>query len=66
VLTEARAEFAELQLLAARLATDRVIVIAGLLANEEHSFDLALALSTFTHGNRPSFGLPNLRNEMNR
>ena len=33
----------ELQLLAARLAAERVVVVAGLVADEKHGFDLLLA-----------------------
>ena len=37
-----RAEFLKFQLLATRLATDRIVIVAGLFANEENCFDFFL------------------------
>src|SRR5215213_5048117 len=45
VLAKPGAEFAELQLLPAHLAAKSVVVIAGLVAHEEHRFDLLLAFA---------------------
>jgi hypothetical protein len=55
VLAQARAVLLELQLLAAHLAPQRVIVIAGFLANEKHGFDFLFAL-TLSHGRGKSSG----------
>lgn len=44
VLTELRAVLFELQLLTARFAADRVVVIARLVTNEENRFNFFLAL----------------------
>src|SRR3954452_13051091 len=45
VLAEAGAEFLELELFAARLATQSVVVIAGFLANEEYGFDFLFSFA---------------------
>jgi hypothetical protein len=50
VLAQPRRKLAELQLLAARLASNRVIVVAGLVADEKHGFDLPFTFTTFGHG----------------
>ena len=44
VLAEAGAELLELELFAARLATQSVVVIAGFLADEKDRFNLFLSL----------------------
>ena len=49
VLAQAGAVLLQLQLLAAGLATERVVVIARLLADEEHGFDFLLSFSS-SHG----------------
>jgi hypothetical protein len=45
VLAQPGAKLAELQLLAAHLPPEGVVVIAGLLAHEEHGLDFLLALT---------------------
>ncbi len=55
VLAEPRAELAQLELLTACLATDRVVMVAGFLADEEHGFDLSLSF-TSSHGRREGSG----------
>ena len=49
VLAEAGAELVELELFAARLATQSVIVIAGFLADEKYGFDFLFSFSS-SHG----------------
>src|SRR4051794_3926378 len=44
VLAQARAVLHELQLFAAGLPPERVVVVAGLVAHEKHGLDLFLAL----------------------
>jgi hypothetical protein len=44
VLTESRRILGDFELLAARLATNRVVVVARLFAHEEYGFDFLLAL----------------------
>jgi hypothetical protein len=46
VFAEAGAEFFELQLFAAHFATERVVVIAGFLADEEYGFDFLFSFSS--------------------
>ena len=45
VLAEAGAELLELELFAARLATQSVVMIAGFLADEEHGFDFLFSFA---------------------
>lgn len=49
VPAKAGAVFFQLQLLAARLASDGVVVVAGLLANEENRLDFFLRLAHFSY-----------------
>jgi hypothetical protein len=49
VLAQTGAELAELQLFAARLPAERVVVIARLLAHEEHGFHFLLPLAGLRH-----------------
>src|SRR5689334_4967881 len=49
VLTKTRAELLQLELFAARLATQRVIVITGFLADEVDGFDFLFSFSG-SHG----------------
>ena len=58
VFAEAGAVLVELQLFAAHFAPQRVVVVAGLLANEKHSFHFLLTLSaTFGPGRVECLGL---------
>ena len=49
VLTKPGAEFLELKLFAAHLSTQRVIVVASLVADEVHRFDFLFSFSS-SHG----------------
>src|SRR5262249_6257599 len=55
VLAQPRRIFAQLELFAASLATDRIVQVARLLASEKDNFDLFLA---FGHRNPSLSGLP--------
>src|SRR5262245_7970636 len=57
VLAEARAELLELQLLAARLATQGVVVITGFLADEVNGFDFLFSFSGHGRVEGSGFGV---------
>ncbi len=56
MLLQARAEFAELQLLAAGLTTQRVVMVARLIADEIDRFDFLFSLAS-CHGRVQRLGL---------
>ena len=53
VLAETGAVLLELQLFAAHLATERVVMVACFLADEEHGFDFLFSFSS-SHGSEGS------------
>jgi len=54
VLAQPATVFHQLELFATRLAAQRVVVVTGFVADEEHGFDLFLTLSHSTHSSSKS------------
>src|SRR6476469_962464 len=66
VLAQPRAELADLQLFATRFALDRVVVVAGFLAHEEHGFNFLLSFTSHESTYRLVFNETNEASEPGR